>query len=217
MRSKEEAFDYRYFPDPDLLPVRIEEDLKRQLRDELPELPDAKFARFRDVYGLSSDDAAQLSGGRELADFFEAVVDAASGNARTAANWMTGEFMAALNREGLEIVQSPVTPAMMGEMIRRIDDRTISGKLAKQVFDAMWRGEGGADAVIDKLGLRQITDDSAIEAIIDQVIAANPGQCEAYRSGKDKLFGFFVGQVMKASKGKANPNQVNDLLRKKLQ
>jgi len=216
MRSKEEAFDYRYFPDPDLLPVRIDENLKLKLRDELPELPDAKFARFRDAYGLSSDDAAQLSGGRDLADFFEASVDAASGNARAAANWVTGDFMAALNREDLNLAQSPVTPVMMGEMIRRIDDKTISGKLAKQVFDAMWRGEGGADEVIDKLGLKQITDDSAIEAIIDRVIAANPGQCKEYRSGKDKLFGFFVGQVMKESKGKANPNQVNELLRKKL-
>jgi len=216
MRSKEEAFDYRYFPDPDLLPVQIDEELKRQLRDELPELPDAKFARFIDAYGLSSDDAAQLSGGRDLADFFEAVIDAASGNARAAANWVTGELMAALNREGLDIAESPVTPVMMGEMIRRIDDKTISGKLAKQVFEAMWRGEGSADAVIDKLGLRQITDDTAIEAIIDQVIAANPAQCAEYRSGKDKLFGFFVGQVMKESKGKANPNQVNELLRKKL-
>ncbi|MBI1195152.1 MAG: Asp-tRNA(Asn)/Glu-tRNA(Gln) amidotransferase subunit GatB [Gammaproteobacteria bacterium] len=217
MRSKEEAFDYRYFPDPDLLPVRIDEDLKNTLREDLPELPDAKFARFRDAYGLSADDAAQLSGGRELADFFEAVIDAASGNARASANWVTGELMAALNRDGLEITQSPVTPVMIGEMIRRIDDNTISGKLAKQVFDAMWRGEGGADAVIDKLGLRQITDTSAIEAIIDQIIAANPGPCAEYRAGKDKLFGFFVGQVMKESKGKANPAQVNELLRKKLQ
>jgi len=217
MRSKEEAFDYRYFPDPDLLPVQIDEDLKRQLRGQLPELPDAKFARFRDTYELSPEDAAQLSAGRDLAEFFESVVESATGNARTAANWVTGELMAALNREGLDIIQSPVSPAMMGEMIRRIDDKTISGKLAKQVFDAMWRGEGGADAVIDKLGLRQITDDTAIEAIIDQVVAANPGQCAEYRSGKDKLFGFFVGQVMKASKGKANPNQVNELLRKKLQ
>jgi len=217
MRSKEEAFDYRYFPDPDLLPVEIDEDLKRQLRDQLPELPDAKFARFCDVYGLSPEDAAQLSGARDLADFFESVVDGSSGNARAAANWVSGELMAALNRDSLDISRSPVSPAMMGEMIRRIDDKTISGKLAKQVFEAMWRGEGGADAVIEKLGLRQITDDSAIEAIIDQVIAANPGQCAEYRSGKDKLFGFFVGQVMKESKGKANPNQVNELLRKKLQ
>ncbi len=216
MRSKEEAFDYRYFPDPDLLPVEIDEGLKQSLASTLPELPDEKFNRYCKALGLSADDAAQIVANRDDAEFFEKTLSEGCENPKMVANWLTGNLMAALNREALDINQSPVTPVMMAGMIQRIEDGTISGKLAKQVFDAMWQGMGDADQVIDELGLKQITDVSAIEDLIDEVIAANPGQVADYRGGKDKLFGFFVGQIMKASKGKANPGQVNEILRRKL-
>jgi aspartyl-tRNA(Asn)/glutamyl-tRNA(Gln) amidotransferase subunit B len=216
MRSKEEANDYRYFPDPDLLPVMIEESLLDQIRAALPELPDAKKQRFVQQYELSAYDADVLTASRELAEYFEAVVAAADGEAKLAANWVIGELAAALNRHAQEIADSPVSAVMLGGMIRRITDNTISGKIAKQVFEAMWNGEGDADMVIEARGLKQITDSSAIEPIIDEIIATNPGQVEQYRAGKDKLFSFFVGQVMKASRGKANPQQVNELLRRKL-
>ncbi|AHK78144.1 glutamyl-tRNA amidotransferase [Ectothiorhodospira haloalkaliphila] len=217
MRSKEEANDYRYFPDPDLLPLDIDSTFIEQIRAELPELPDEKKNRFKTHYGLSAYDAATLTTSREMADYFEAVVEQAdAGQAKMAANWVMGELSGALNREGREIGDSPVSAQALGGLLARIQDNTISGKIAKEVFEAMWAGEGDADTVIEAKGLKQITDTGAIEQVIDQVIADNPKQLEQYRSGKDKLFGFFVGQVMKQTGGKANPAQVNELLKKKL-
>jgi len=216
MRSKEEANDYRYFPDPDLLPVVIEESFLNEVKSTLPELPDEKRQRFVQAFSLSSYDASVLTASRELADYFEQVTQVAGGEAKLAANWVAGDLMGALNKVGQDIAESPVSAEMLGGMIRRIQDNTISGKIAKEVFEAMWQGEGDADAVIEARGLKQITDSSAIEPVIDDIIANNPGQVEQYRGGKDKLFGFFVGQVMKATQGKANPQQVNELLRQKL-
>jgi aspartyl-tRNA(Asn)/glutamyl-tRNA(Gln) amidotransferase subunit B len=215
MRSKEEANDYRYFPDPDLLPLVIDVEFLAAATADLPELPDAMRERFRRDHGLSDYDANLLTASRTLAAFFEQVA-AACGDAKLAANWIGGDLSAALNKAGLEIGDSPISAAGLAGLLARIQDRTLSGKLAKQVFEAMWRGEGDADAIIAAKGLRQITDTSAIEALIDAIIAANPGQVEQYRAGKDKLFGFFVGQVMRASKGQANPEQVNELLKAKL-
>ncbi|NKN34115.1 Asp-tRNA(Asn)/Glu-tRNA(Gln) amidotransferase subunit GatB [Marichromatium bheemlicum] len=215
MRTKEEANDYRYFPDPDLLPVEIDAAFIERVTADLPELPDAKRARFRDDFGLSEYDANLLSSSRVLADYFEAVARA-SGEPKLAANWVSGELMAALNKAGLEIEASPVDAEGLAGLIARIKDGTISGKIAKQVFEAMWLGEGDADQVIEQKGLKQITDSGAIESMIDEIIAANPVQVEQYRAGKEKVFGFFVGQVMKASAGKANPQQVNAILKDKL-
>ena len=216
MRSKEEANDYRYFPDPDLLPLVIDPAFIETVRSQLPELPDQKRDRFKTRYGLSAYDAGVLTATRELADYYEAVVRAAAADPKLCANWVMGELSAALNKAGLEIDQSPVEAERLAGLIQRIADETISGKIAKQVFEALWESGESADAVIDRQGLRQITDTRAIEAIIDAIIAANPGQVEQYRAGKDKLFGFFVGQAMKATEGKANPAQLNELLRKKL-
>ncbi|MFP4161874.1 MAG: Asp-tRNA(Asn)/Glu-tRNA(Gln) amidotransferase subunit GatB, partial [Ectothiorhodospira sp.] len=216
MRSKEEANDYRYFPDPDLLPLDIDSDFIEAVRATLPELPDEKKRRFMTQYGLSAYDAGVLTATREMADYFEAVVVAGEGPAKVAANWVMGELSGALNKDGLEITDSPVSAEALGGLLRRIHDNTISGKIAKDVFEAMWAGEGDADAVIEAKGLKQITDTGAIEQVIDQVIADNPQQLEQYRAGKDKLFGFFVGQVMKRTGGKANPAQVNELLKGKL-
>jgi len=215
MRSKEEAFDYRYFPDPDLLPVVIAEEDIEAVRATLPELPDVKKARFINDYDLSAKDAGILTASRELADYFEQSARA-SANARLAANWVMGDLLGSLNKDGLEIGASPVTAQQLGGMLQRIADNTISGKIAKQVFEAMWAGEGDADQIIEAKGLKQITDSGAIEAIIDDIIVANPAQVEQYRAGKDKLFGFFVGQAMKATQGKANPAQLNELLKRKL-
>lgn len=215
MRGKEEANDYRYFPDPDLLPLEITPDLIETVRAELPELPDAKRERFIDQYGLSSYDAGVLTVSRELADYYEQVADAC-GDAKLAANWVMGELAGALNRAGIEIADAPIDAAMLAGLLSRILDETISGKIAKEVFEAMWQGEGDADAVIDAKGLKQVTDATAIEAMVDEVIAANPQQLEQYRAGKTKLMGFFVGQVMKASAGKANPAQVNEILKRRL-
>jgi aspartyl-tRNA(Asn)/glutamyl-tRNA(Gln) amidotransferase subunit B len=216
MRSKEEAFDYRYFPDPDLLPLVIDPTFVEEVRTTLPELPDEKRERFCDKFGLPPYDAGVLTSSRELADFYEAVLVASGGEPKIAANWVMGELLGALNKEGKELADSPVSAALLGGMLQRIADNTISGKIAKQVFEAMWNGEGDADTVIEKHGLKQVTDSGAIEKIIDEVLANNPQQLADYRSGKDKLFGFFVGQVMKASQGKANPQQLNELLKKKL-
>ena len=216
MRSKEEANDYRYFPDPDLLPLDIDTAFIEAVRDTLPELPDEKKHRFMEQYGLSAYDAGVLTASREMADYFEAVAAACQGPAKTAANWVMGELSAALNRDGLEIGDSPVGAEALGGLLRRIHDNTISGKIAKDVFEAMWAGEGDADAVIEAKGLKQITDTGAIEQVIDEVMRDHPQQLEQYRSGKDKLFGFFVGQVMKRTGGKANPAQVNELLKGKL-
>ena len=216
MRSKEEANDYRYFPDPDLLPLLITEEEIEAVRSTLPELPDEKRERFGSEYKLSDYDARVLTTSREMAAYFEAVVEASGGEPKLAANWVAGELSAGLNRSGMEIGDSKVSATALAGLLKRIADHTISGKIAKEVFEVMWDGEGDADDIIEKRGLRQITDSSAIEKIIDEVIAANPGQLEQYRGGKDKLFGFFVGQVMKATQGKANPGQVNQLLKKKL-
>jgi aspartyl-tRNA(Asn)/glutamyl-tRNA(Gln) amidotransferase subunit B len=216
MRSKEEANDYRYFPDPDLLPLEITGEFIEGVRGTLPELPDEKKHRFMTHYGLSAYDAGVLTASREMGDYYEAVVKACGGHSKLAANWVMGELSGALNKDNREITESPVSAEALGAMLARIEDNTISGKIAKDVFEAMWNGEGTADQVIEKKGLKQITDTGAIEAIIDKVMADNPGQLEQYRAGKDKLFGFFVGQVMKATGGKANPGQVNDLLKRKL-
>jgi aspartyl-tRNA(Asn)/glutamyl-tRNA(Gln) amidotransferase subunit B len=216
MRSKEEANDYRYFPDPDLLPVVLDAAFIESVRATLPELPDQKAARFTSEHGLSAYDAGVLTASREQADYYEAVVRAAPGDAKLAANWVMGELAAALNKESLEVTSTRMTAARLAGLLRRISDQTISGKLAKEVFEAMWSGGAEADAVIAERGLRQITDSAAIERVIDEVMHRNPGQLAEYRAGKDKLFGFFVGQVMKATGGKANPAQLNELLRKKL-
>ncbi len=216
MRSKEEAFDYRYFPDPDLLPVELDEAYIEAVRSTLPELPDEKKARFMAELGLAEYEASVLTASRELADYFEEAARIAGDDARRTANWVMGDLLGALNKAGREIADSPVSAALLGGMLRRINDHTISGKIAKQVFECMWNGEGDADSVIEAKGLKQMTDSGEIETIIDEIIANNPGQLEQYRAGKDKLFGFFVGQVMKATQGKANPAQVNALLKQKL-
>ncbi|MGB5540687.1 MAG: Asp-tRNA(Asn)/Glu-tRNA(Gln) amidotransferase subunit GatB [Gammaproteobacteria bacterium] len=216
MRSKEEANDYRYFPDPDLLPVEIDAAFIEAVRADLPELPDARKVRFIAQYELSGYDAAVLTAARELADYYEATVTAAGGAGKLTANWVMGDLSAALNRDAIDITASPVSAQALGELLLRIDDGTVSGKLAKQVFEAMWSGEGGADEVIDRKGLKQISDSSAIEGIIDEVLARSAKQIEQYRGGQEKLFGYFVGQVMKATQGKANPQQVNELLKRKL-
>lgn len=215
MRSKEDANDYRYFPDPDLLPVEITPEFIESVRATLPELPEAKKQRFIAQYSLSAYDADMLTQSREVADYFETVAQGCD-DAKLAANWVNGELAAALNRAGIELADAPVTADAFAGLLKRILDNTISGKIAKEVFDGMWNGEGDADSVIDKKGLKQITDTGAIEAMIDGIIAANPKQTEEYRAGKDKLFGFFVGAAMKASKGKANPDQVNAILKQKL-
>ncbi len=216
MRSKEEANDYRYFPDPDLLPIEITDEFIAAVRATLPELPAAKQQRFGLDYGLKGEDAAILTASRALADYFEAVVAATDATAQVAANWILGEMSAALNRDGLDIDDSNVAAVELAGLLTRIHDNTISGKLAKQVFEAMWRGEGSADDVIAAKDLKQITDSAAIETIVDKVIAANPGQVADYKAGKDKLMGFFVGQVMKETQGQANPGQVNQILKDKL-
>jgi len=216
MRSKEEANDYRYFPDPDLLPVEISEEYIEAVRATMPELPVAKQSRFVDEYGLKGDDAEILTASRALADYFEAVVAATDASAQIAANWVIGELAGALNRDGRDIGESSIAAADLAGLVNRIHDNTISGKIAKQVFEAMWDGEGSADEIIEAKGLKQITDSSAIEAVVDKVIADNPGQVAEYKAGKDKLIGFFVGKVMQETKGQANPGQVNQILKDKL-
>jgi len=216
MRSKEEANDYRYFPDPDLLPLAIDQAFIDAVRDSLPELPDAKRDRFMQQYGLSHYDAGVLTSSREMAEFFERTAEAAGGEGKLSANWVMGELSGVLNKEGKEISDSPVSPEMLGGMLQRISDGTISGKIAKQVFEAMWQGEGDADTVIENQGLKQITDSGAIEKIVREVLEANPKQIEQYKGGQQKVFGFFVGQVMKATQGKANPAEVNKILKQAL-
>jgi aspartyl-tRNA(Asn)/glutamyl-tRNA(Gln) amidotransferase subunit B len=216
MRTKEEANDYRYFPDPDLLPLAIDDATIEQVRATLPELPDEKAARYCRDFELSAYDAGVLTASRELAAYFEAVVTKLGGQPKLAANWVMGELSGALNRDNLEVERSRVPPVALAGLLARIGDGTISGKLGKEVFEAMWTEGRDADQVIDARGLRQITDSGAIEQAIDAIMAANPKQLAEYRSGKDKLFGFFVGQVMKATQGKANPAQLNELLKRKL-
>jgi aspartyl-tRNA(Asn)/glutamyl-tRNA(Gln) amidotransferase subunit B len=217
MRSKEDAHDYRYFPDPDLLPVKLEEDWIEQVRASLPELPKQKQARYQGEWNLSAYDAATLTGSRALADYFEAVVAGLSKpDPKLAANWVMGDLSATLNKDNLDVADSRISAAQLAGLLARIQDGTLSGKLAKQVFEAMWAGEGDADLIIETKGLKQVSDSGAIEKIIDEVMAANAKSVEEFRSGKEKAFNALVGQVMKASKGKANPQQVNDLLRQKL-
>jgi aspartyl-tRNA(Asn)/glutamyl-tRNA(Gln) amidotransferase subunit B len=215
MRSKEEANDYRYFPDPDLLPVMITEEYRQQVRDELPELPEQKQQRYMDELGLSAYDAGVITASLALSTYFEVVAEKTS-DAKLSANWITGELSARLNREEIEIQDAAVDAAAFSLLLQRIKDNTISGKIAKDVLDAMWNGEGSADEVIESKGLKQITDTSAIEAFVDEVIANNPSQFAELKGGKDKMMGFFVGQVMKMSRGKANPAQVNELIRSKM-
>jgi aspartyl-tRNA(Asn)/glutamyl-tRNA(Gln) amidotransferase subunit B len=216
MRSKEEANDYRYFPDPDLLPLEVDAALIESVRATLPELPDEKARRFTSQYGLSAYDAGVLTASRELAAYYEEVLRAAPGDPKLAANWVMGDLAAALNRDNLEVGSGKISAARLGELLKRIVDGTISGKIAKEVFERMWSEGSSADAVIESQGLRQITDSGAILRAIEEVMAKNPAQLAEYRAGKDKLFGFFVGQVMKATGGKANPAQLNELLRSKL-
>ena len=216
MRSKEEAHDYRYFPDPDLPPLVISEADLEQLRRELPELPDARLARFISDYDLGADEAVQLTSQKEIADYYENAVTKAGGETRLTANWINGELMAWLNRCNTAFTDSPVSPTMLGQLVQRIQDKTISGKIAKEVFQAMWNGEGSADEVIASRGLTQITDSSAIEQAVSDIIARFPDQSEQVRAGQEKVIGFLVGQVMKATSGKANPQAVNDILKKQL-
>ncbi|MEP3856753.1 MAG: Asp-tRNA(Asn)/Glu-tRNA(Gln) amidotransferase subunit GatB [Porticoccus sp.] len=218
MRSKEEANDYRYFPCPDLLPIVFDDDYIEQIRQSLPELPDARRDRFIEQYGLSRYDANSLSGDAAIAQFFQTA--AAGSDAKLAANWIMGELSARLNAEDRAIQDSPVSADQLAGMIARLKDGTISSKMAKQVFDAMWNGEGDADSIIEARGLKQVSDSSAIEALVDDVIASSPQQVDNYRNADDakrpKMLGYFVGQIMKASKGQANPQQVNDVLLEKL-
>lgn len=220
MRSKEEANDYRYFPCPDLLPVVIEDNYIAELKASLPELPDAKQKRFIEQYGLSAYDASLLSADRVMSAYFEQVVTT-SGDAKLAANWVTGDLSAALNRNGLGLANSPVSSSQLGDLIARIKDGTISGKIAKQVFDILWNEGGTVDGIVEQKGLKQVSDSGAIEKIVDDIIAASPQQVENYRAATEdkrpKMLGFFVGQIMKASQGKANPQQVNEILLKKLE
>jgi aspartyl-tRNA(Asn)/glutamyl-tRNA(Gln) amidotransferase subunit B len=216
MRGKEEAHDYRYFPDPDLVPLVLDDAFIESARQTLPELPDTKRARFMRDYQLSAYDAGVLTASREMADYYERAVRAAQADPKLVANWIASELSGYLNRDNLDITAARVSADGLALLVRRIADNTISGKIAKEVLEAMWAGEGDADAVIEKKGLKQITDASAIEKVVDEVIAKNPKQLEQYRAGQDKLFGFFVGQVMKASGGKANPAQVNEVLKRRL-
>jgi aspartyl-tRNA(Asn)/glutamyl-tRNA(Gln) amidotransferase subunit B len=218
MRSKEDAHDYRYFPDPDLLPLEITPDWIAEVKSGLPELPQAMKQRFETEFGLSPYDAATLTASREMAAYFEAALAGAGReNAKPVANWVMGELSARLNKEGLELSAAPLSAQQLAGIVRRIADNTISNKIAKDVFEALWAGEGrDADAVIESKGWKQITDTGAIEALVDEVLAANQKSVEEYRAGKEKAFNALVGQAMKATKGKANPQQVTDLLKKKL-
>ncbi len=221
MRTKEEAHDYRYFPDPDLLPLVVGEDLLERVQGALPELPDAKRSRYQRDFGLSAYDAAVLAANRETADYFEATLAAlepedAPASAKLAANWVNGELAAALNRAEFDIGQCPISPDGLAGLLARIGDGTLSSKLAKELFDALWNGEGSADQIIEKRGLKQISDAGEIARLVDEVIASNPQQVADYKAGKDKAFNSLVGQVMKASRGKANPAQVTELLKKRL-
>lgn len=219
MRSKEVANDYRYFPEPDLLPIVIDDNYIESIRELLPELPGPKRGRFVDQYGLGDYDAALLVSTRSMADYFEATV-AASDEAKLSANWILGDLSAAMNRDELSIEECPVSPELLAGLVTRVADNTLSSKLAKQVFEGLWQGEGSADDIIESRGLKQVSDSGALEAMVDEVIANNPAQVEQYRAADDgkrkKLSGFFVGQIMKASKGQANPQMLNELLSRKL-
>jgi aspartyl-tRNA(Asn)/glutamyl-tRNA(Gln) amidotransferase subunit B len=215
MRSKEFANDYRYFPEPDLLPVILEEEFINSVKETMPELPNEKKIRFMEFYKLSKYDSSLLAADKDLADFFEEVTKE-SNSPKLSANWIMGEFLAELNKENLNIIESKVSAKQLGVLISRIEDSTISGKIAKEVFEKMWTSSKDTDDIISEQGLQQVTDLSAIERMVEEVIKKNPDQLKKYLSGKDRLFGFFVGQVMKESKGKANPAQVNQILKDKL-
>lgn len=212
MRSKEDSQDYRYFPDPDLLPVIIDDAYIEAIRAELPELPEAKQARYASELGLSEYDAGLLTDDPDIARYFEATLDAGV-EPKPAANWVMGELSAALNREAVSIDACPVTPVQLATLLARVADDTLSSKMAKTVFDALWQKEGSVDEIIDKRGLKQVSDSGELLTLVDQVINDNPGQVEQFLAGKDKVLGFFVGQIMKATGGKANPKQINELLR----
>ena len=216
MRSKEDAQDYRYFPDPDLLPLVVTEKMIEEVRSSMPELPDTRRRRFVEQYALPAYDAALLTASRAASDYYEALVKASGVDPKICANWQTGTLSAALNEENLEIGAARVSPAALGGLLKRIADATVSGKTAKEVFDALWAGEASADEVIEKRGLKQISDAGEIDRLVDDVLRSNQKQVEDYRAGKEKAFNSLVGQVMKATKGKANPAQVNDILKKKL-
>ena len=217
MRGKEEANDYRYFPDPDLLPVVVDEALIERLRGELPELPAAKRTRFVAQYGLAASDADILTANPDSADYFESAVNAArSASPKAVCNWFQGELTAILNREAVDVAQSKIGAATLAALVDRVADGTLSGRMGKEVLEALWNGEGGVDEIIEARGLRQISDAGAIEALVDQVIGGHPEQVAQFRGGKTRVIGFLVGQVMKASRGKANPRQVNEMLRSKL-
>jgi aspartyl-tRNA(Asn)/glutamyl-tRNA(Gln) amidotransferase subunit B len=221
MRSKEEANDYRYFPDPDLLPIVIDDAQIEAIAATLPELPDAKRERFGRDYGLSAYDASVLTAQRALADYYEAVAKTTSAGPKIAANWVMGELTAALNRDGLEIGASRISAPTLAALLDKIESGAISGKIAKEIFEALWSGEGhggaaAVDAIIAQRGLAQISDAASIDKLVAEVIAAHPAQAEQFRAGKQQVLGFFVGQIMKASRGKANPQQVNEALRRAL-
>ena len=215
MRTKEEANDYRYFPDPDLLPVDIENELLTEIKNSLPELPTEKKNRFVSEFGLSDYDAENLTAQKPLADYYEAMLNAGA-EAKVSANWVMGELSAALNKNQIDVQGSPISAKELSELVKRIGDDTISGKIAKDVFKAMWEGNGRVDDIIQNQGLKQMTDVGAIEGIIDGIIANNSEQVEQFKAGNTKLLGYFVGQVMKATQGKANPKQVNQILNDKL-
>lgn len=215
MRGKELSEDYRYFPDPDLLPLQISQAFVEQIAADMPELPDARRARYQEELALTAYDAAWLSNDPDVAAYFDAVL-ASCGNAKQSANWVMGDLSASLNKHDLEISASPVSPEQLGQLIQRLQDNTLSSKTAKTLFEALWTDGGDVDALIERLGLKQMSDTGELEAIVDQVLADNPAQLEQLRSGKDKVLGFFVGQVMKQTQGKANPKQVNELIRAKL-
>jgi aspartyl-tRNA(Asn)/glutamyl-tRNA(Gln) amidotransferase subunit B len=217
MRSKEEANDYRYFPDPDLLPVEIDAGLIEELRASLPELPDAKRARFEESYGLSPYDAGVLTSNPGTANYFEQAIEFARvATPKLLANWVQGELAAALNHDGVDIIESKVAPAELALLADRIEDGTLSGKLAKDVFEGLWNSEDSVDDIIEQRGLKQISDSGELEKLVDDVLVKHPEQVEQFRDGNQKVIGFFVGQIMKSSGGKANPKQANDILRRKL-
>ncbi len=216
MRSKEDAQDYRYFPDPDLLPLVIHQEWIDEIKRQLPELPTAMRARFTTQYGLTRYDADALTADRDTAEYFELLVRASGAEAKLCANWVTGELASALNESGLDMRSGKISSGRLAGLIHRIADGTISGKMAKEVFSAMWNEDKDADTIIEARGLKQISDSGALEKIIDDIIANNASQVAEFRAGKEKVFGFFVGQAMKATQGKANPQQLNELLKRKL-
>jgi aspartyl-tRNA(Asn)/glutamyl-tRNA(Gln) amidotransferase subunit B len=215
MRGKEMSEDYRYFPDPDLLPLQISQAFVDDIASHMPELPEARRTRYIEELALTPYDAGWLSSDPDVADYFDQVLTA-SGNAKQSANWVMGEISAHLNKNDLDILQSPVTPQQLGRLVTRLDDNTLSSKTAKTLFDALWSEAGDVDELIESLGLTQMSEPGELEAIVEQILAENPTQLEQLRNGKDKVLGFFVGQVMKQTQGKANPQQVNEIIRSKL-